>query len=170
MDVWPFRKAPPISKDAYIALIDRFIAAGGGVFIMAAETQIRATLSRLISRWGADLPLERIEDDANTAYMSRMPKVPLVYTNQVLASPVSTGVHGIWYPSKPHYNGAHTLPLMLDSRWQVVVRAMPSARTAPVDLDSAASPPPAGRTDAPGRRRRATALRHSPGRQRAAWR
>lgn len=149
MDVWPFRKAPPISKDAYIALIDRFIAAGGGVFIMAAETQIRATLSRpIISRWGAELPLERIEDEANTAYMSRMPKVPLVYTNQVLASPVSTGVHGIWYPSKPHYNGAHTLPLMVDARWQVIVRAMSSAHTVPIDVDRAASPPP---PDAPMR-------------------
>lgn len=143
VDVWPFRKAPPITKDAYIALIDRFIAAGGGVLIMATETQIRATLTRpIISRWGADLPLERIKDDANTAYMTRMPTVPLMYTSQVLSSPVSTGVRGIWYPSKPHYNGAHTLPLVVDGSWQVVVRAMQTARTVPVDIDRAANPPP----------------------------
>jgi hypothetical protein len=143
VDVWPFRGTPPISKDAYIALLDRFIAAGGGVFIMAAETQIRATLTRpILSRWGADLPLERIADDSNTSFMTRMPRIPLVYTNQVFPSPVSDGVHAVWYPSYPHYNGAHTLPLVVDSHWQVVVRAMPSARTVPIDIDRANNPPP----------------------------
>src|SRR5262249_52164241 len=65
VDVCPFRGTPPIAKDAYLELIDRFLANGGGVFVMAVETQIRATLTRpLLTRWGADLPLERIADDA----------------------------------------------------------------------------------------------------------
>jgi hypothetical protein len=141
--VWPFIGKSPIGKQTFVALIERFLAAGGGVFVMAAETQIRATLTRpLLTHWGADLPLERIEDDANLAYMTHMPRIPLIYTDQVLASPVSAGVHGVWYPSYPFYNGAHTLPLALDDHWQVVVRAMPSARTVPVNVDQAANPPP----------------------------
>src|SRR4029450_7525808 len=95
-----FRGQPPIAKDAYVDLIERFLAVGGGVFVMAVETQIRATLTRpLLARWGADIPLERIVDDANTAFMTRMPQTPLIYTNQVLSSPVTAGVRGIWYPS-----------------------------------------------------------------------
>jgi len=143
VDTWLFRRKPPIALDAYLEVIDRFIDAGGGVFIMATETQIRATLTQpLLERWGAALPLERISDDANTAYMTRMPRIPLVWTDQVIPSPVSAGVRGIWYPSFPHYNGAHTLPLAVDGSWQVVVRAMPTARTVPVDVDRADQPPP----------------------------
>jgi hypothetical protein len=142
-DVWPFRGKPPIAKDAYVDLIDRFLAAGGGVFVMAVEGQVRATLTRpLLADWGADIPLERIVDDANTAFMTRMPKTPLIYTDRVSPSPVSAGVRGIWYPSHPFYNGAHTLPLATDDHWQVVVRAMPGARTVPVDPSSAAYPVP----------------------------
>jgi len=150
-NVWPFHGNPPITQDAFITLIDRFVADGGGVLVMAVEPQIRATLTRpLLTRWGADLPLERVVDDVNVAYMTRMPRIPLVYTSQVLASPVSAGVRGIWYPSYPHYNGAHTLPLALDDRWQVVVRAMPTARTVPVDIDHAAYPPPRDALVRPG--------------------
>jgi len=151
VDTWLFSGSPSIAKEAYLDLLERFLAAGGGVFVMAVETQIRATLTRpLLSRWGADLPLERIADDADTAFMTRMPQVPLVYTDQVLPSPVSTGVRGIWYPSHPHYNGAHTLPLATDGNWQVVVRAMPGARTVPVDRASAAYPTPPNALVRPG--------------------
>src|SRR4029453_6198420 len=118
---------------------------------MAVETQIRATLTRpLLARWGADIPLERIVDDANTAFMTRMPQTPLIYTNQVLSSPVSAGVRGIWYPSHPHYNAAQTLPLAVDGHWHVVVRAMPGSRTVPVDRSSAAYPTPPGALVRPG--------------------
>ncbi len=151
VDTWLFRGTPAIAKDAYVNLIDRFLAAGGGVFIMAAESQIRATLTGpIITRWGARIPLERIVDDANTASMTRMPKVSLIYTNQVLPSPVSSGVRGIWYPSHLFYNAAHTLPLALDNSWQVVVRAMPSARTVPVDPATAAYPLPPDALIRPG--------------------
>src|SRR4030095_4276370 len=43
MDVWPFRRRSPISKEAYIELIDRFLAAGGGGFLLGARAQTRAT-------------------------------------------------------------------------------------------------------------------------------
>src|SRR5262249_19630242 len=81
---------------------------------------------------------------SNSAFMGHMPKVPVAYTNNVSPSPVSNGVHGIWYPTQPHYNGADTLPLAVDSQWQVVVRALPSARTVPVDLSQPSRPGPPG--------------------------
>src|SRR5262245_20986962 len=82
--------------------------------------------------------------------MTRMPSVPLTYTNAVAASPVSTGVRGIWYPTLTHYNSAHTAPLYVDGHWQIVVRAMPSARTVPVDLSKASYPGPPNPLVRPG--------------------
>jgi len=143
VDGWPFHGSQPIYKADFIALIERFLAQSGGVLLMAVETQVGGTLTRdLITSWGADLPLETISDPTNTAPMSRMPTVPLAYTNQIAASPVSTGVQGIWYPVQLHYNATHTMPLSVDSNWQVVVSAMPSARTVPVDLSKSAYPGP----------------------------
>jgi hypothetical protein len=140
---WPFRGPQPISKAEFIALINRFLGQGGGVLLMAVETQVGVTLTRdLIRPWGADIPLETITDPPNTMYMTHMPTVPLAYTNQIAPSPVSAGVHAIWYPIQPHYNGADTIPLALDDQWQVVVRAMPSARTVPVDLAKSSRPGP----------------------------
>jgi hypothetical protein len=143
VDAWPFSGSQPIYKAEFIALIERFLAQGGGVLLMAVETHIRVTLTRdLIAPWGADLPLETISDPTNTAPMSRMHTVELAYTNQIAASPVSTGVQGIWYPVELHYNATHTMPLWVDSNWQIVVRAMPSARTVPVDLSTSQYPGP----------------------------
>ena len=142
-NAWPFAGAQPIYRPEFNALINRFLAQGGGVLLMAVETQVSVTLVRdLIKPWGADLPLETISDPDNTAFMNHMPKVPLAYTDHVAASPVSAGVRGIWYPVQLHYNGADTLPLAVDNQWQVVVRAMPSARTVPVDLSKSSRPGP----------------------------
>ena len=143
VNAWPFSGSQPIYKADFIALIARFLAQGGGVLLMAVETNVGVTLTRdMIAPWGADLPLETISDPTTSAPMSRMPTIQLAYTNQVAASPVSTGVRGIWYPVQRGYNAAHTMPLAVDSSWQVVVRAMPSARTVPVDLIKSPYPAP----------------------------
>ena len=151
VDAWPFSGSQPIYKTDFIALIERFLAQGGGVLLMAVETNVRVTLTRdMITRWGADLPMETITDPTNTKPMSRMPTVPLAYTNQITASPVSAGVQGIWYPVQPDNNAAHTLPLWVDGSWQVVVRAMPTARTVPVDLNQSPYPAPPNPLIRPG--------------------
>jgi hypothetical protein len=143
VNAWPFSGSQPIYRDAFIDLVERFLQQGGGVLLLATETQIRVTLVReLINRWGADLPLERIVDADHAGVMSRMPTAPLAYTDSIAASPVSSGVRGIWYPTLPQYNSAHTAPLQVDGHWQVVVRAMASAHTAPVDLSNATYPGP----------------------------
>jgi hypothetical protein len=150
-NAWPFSGSQPIDDAEFGALVNRYLAQGGGVLLMAVETQIGVTLVRnLITPWGADLPLETISDPATTAFMSHMPKVPLAHTTSIAPSPVSSGVRGIWYPIQPHYNGADTLPLAVDERWQVVVRAMPSARTVPVDLTKSSRPGPPNPLVRPG--------------------
>lgn len=143
VNAWPFSGKQPIDGPAFGDLVNRFISEGGGVLLMAVETQVGVTLAReLIKPWGADLPLETIVDPGNTTYMTHMPKVPLAYTDDVAASPVSAGVRGIWYPIQPHYNGGDSIPLAVDSRWQVVVRGAASARTVPVDLKQSSRPGP----------------------------
>jgi len=151
VDAGPFHGAQPIYSADFIALVERFLQQGGGVLLMAAEQQIRITLVRdMITRWGADLPLERIADPDHQGVMSRMPTVPLAYTNAVATSPVSTGVRGIWYPTDAYYNGAKTAPIYVDGNWQIVVQAMPSARTVPVNLAAAANPGPPNPLIRPG--------------------
>ena len=68
VNAWPFSGSQPIYRDDFIDLVERFLQQGGGVLLLATETQIRVTLVReLINRWGADLPLERIVDADHAA-------------------------------------------------------------------------------------------------------
>jgi len=151
VDAGPFNGTQPIYQSDFNALVERFLQQGGGVFVMAAETQIRITLLRdLIARWGADLPLERIADPDHRAVMTRMHTVSLAYTDAVSSSAVSSGVRGIWYPTDAYYNTAFTAPLYVDGHWQVVVKGMPSARTIPVDLSTAPNPGPPNPLIRPG--------------------
>jgi hypothetical protein len=146
-----FTGTQQLDQDDFIALVERFLQQGGGVFVMATETQIRITLLRnLLTRWGADLPLERIADPDHHGVMSRMPTVSLTYTSAVAPSAVSDGVHGLWYPTDPYYNSAFTAPLSVDGHWQVVVQGMPSSRTVPVDLSTATTPLPPNPLIRPG--------------------
>ena len=57
---------------------------------------------------------------------------PIWHTDNVLPSPVSSGVESLWYPSFPAYNGQMTNCLFLPEPWTTVARAMPTTTTGPV--------------------------------------
>ena len=136
----------PARIKRFVALMERYLAAGGGVFLMPMEmAQTKLFLSDLTDRWGARLTEEYIveTDPANVGYLVHDPyHDPLAYTDQVAATPVSAGVKGIWYPTQQHYNAAMGGPIVVDHHWQVVVQAMPSAETKLVDLKHTSTPPP----------------------------
>ncbi len=135
---------------AFVVLIERYLAAGGGVFLMPMEENwVKQMLSDLTDHWGAKWPMETIleTNPANQGYLLHASyEVPLAYTDQILPSPVSAGVRGIWYPIQPHYNAAAGGPIMVNSDWQVVVKASKTAYARPVDVAAdtagAAKPPP----------------------------
>jgi len=92
-------------------------------------------LADLTSRWGVRLPVETIDetDPNKRGFLTQASyDVPLAFTDQVLDSPVSTGVKQIWYPINAAYNAAQGGPIEVDGNWQVVVRASPTAVSKPV--------------------------------------
>ncbi|MEE8475353.1 MAG: hypothetical protein V3T01_08390 [Myxococcota bacterium] len=141
------RGAPssPARVEAFRDLMERFLAGGGGILLMPREgNYIKQSLVDLTEPWGARLPVERIveEDPKNLATMTRIPDVPVAYTEQISASPITRGVRGIWFPIKPIHHGHMTGPIEVDENWQVAVRGSISSRSLASDLSKQVNPPP----------------------------
>lgn len=111
----------------YFAVVDRFLKAGGGVILHHANAYGDIP-NDLLKGWGLQMPLQYIKDPAAEP-MTNMPTVNCAFTDQVLPSPVSQGVRGIWYPIDPHYCGANTMPILIDGNWTPVVMAGKNATT-----------------------------------------
>lgn len=122
----------------FVGMIDRYLAAGGGIILTPHEQNIKKQhLEDLTRHWGVRLPVETIDetDPEKIATLTQASyDVPLAFTDQVLDSPVTAGVRQIWYPNSRAYNAAQGGPLDVDTNWQVVVRASKTAVTKPVDL------------------------------------
>jgi len=137
-----------LTRDAFAALLERYVAAGGGVLLMSAPAYTRRELlpEELMRRWGFRLAAERLNETnrANSATLSRM-DVPMLYTRQVLPSPISEGVTGIWYPNQYHGSpdwASTTNPLWVSDAWRVVVRASPTTTAERIDFARATHPLP----------------------------
>ncbi|MCX7597652.1 MAG: hypothetical protein N2512_02110 [Armatimonadetes bacterium] len=142
--VYANEKSSPERVQSFVSLIERYLEAGGGVLLLPMEMNVlKQMVSDLTDNWGVKVPCEIIveSDPEKTGALTHSNQAtPLAYTDQVLPSPVSDGVQGVWYPNTPAYNAAMTVPLILDENWQIVVRASQTARTQPVDLTKAAAP------------------------------
>ena len=111
------------------ALVEAFVADGGGVLMLP-----QMTLYNLADAFGAKIPAELMveSNESNAGVLSHMP-YPLWHTSNIPPSPVSDGVHGLWYPSDPAYNSQMTNCLDLpEPEWTVVVRAMSTVNTTKV--------------------------------------
>ncbi len=131
---------PSPAERAFVETIMRFVQAGGGVLLFAPEkNNHRQALLPFTEAWGARLPAETIQE-TNPDFIGPQTHdpqgTPLAYTDQILPSPVSEGVKGIWYPCRTAYNAAMGGPIFVDDNWQVVVKASPTAVTKPVDMSN----------------------------------
>lgn len=138
----------PLDSQSYSALVERFLAAGGGVLAMLYPKNGDAGLRSLLEPWGARLPLERyVESDP-----SRIAPVPhmddrghLVLLDAVAPSPISNGVEQLWWPYGTQYNASMSSPIHVSGDWQVVVRGSATSRTEPVTRQNTTrylKPPP----------------------------
>jgi hypothetical protein len=138
------QKTSPEKAQAFADMIDAYVVAGGGVLLMPTETNVlKQSVIDLTRRWGARLPVERIEEadkDKLSQLTHSSQTTPLAWTDQVLPSPVSNGVKQIWYPCAPAYNAQMTGPIVVDENWQVFVRASATARAKAVDLAKSTMP------------------------------
>jgi hypothetical protein len=133
-----FRSQPssPAKIAAFDALIDRYLAAGGGILLFPSELHTaKQALADLTTRLGAQLPPEWIEETEpkQRATMAHAP-ITLAFTDRVTPSPVTRGVKGIWYPTGKAFFSGFSGPIVVDDHWQVLVRAAASARTQAVDM------------------------------------
>lgn len=124
-----FGKYPPWLTD-YFAVVERFHKEGGGILFHYSCGIGGLAPNDLLKSWGIQFPVMYIKDPAQTQPMAHMSyPVLLAWTDQVFPSPVSEGVKQIWYPIDRHYSGANTMPILVDDKWRVVVRASKSAAT-----------------------------------------
>ncbi len=133
---WQGRPSDAEKVRVFQEILRRFTAAGGGLFLMPTEHNIRKqALADATAMMDVRLPAECIveENPNNLAFLSHaaMP-TPLAWTDVVEKSPVSAGVRGIWYPFAERYSASQMNPLEVSADWQVVVRTSPTARTLPV--------------------------------------
>jgi hypothetical protein len=114
----------------YFGVLEKFRAAGGGVLIHYSPSAGGGAPNGLLKQWGIQFPLIAMHD-ARTEPLTNLGDVNLcAFTDQVLPSPVSEGVKQIWYPiNGPHYTSWHTMPVLIDSTWQPVVKAGRTAWT-----------------------------------------
>ena len=136
---WGPPPAMQSARDAEFAqAVLRFAEAGGGVFLFPSEdNNDRQVLLPFTEAWGAKLPAETIEEKSPEFVGPQThdsQATPLAYTDQIVPSPLTEGVKGLWYPSRPVYNAAMTGPIFVDDKWQVLVKASLTAVTKPVDM------------------------------------
>ncbi len=121
----------------YNSLVEDFLDAGGGVFMMVHTDNGDAHVRTLTEPWGARLPIEWFveSDPAKIEPLPRMrgPFESLVLVDQVAASPISTGSEKLWFPYGSHYNASWTGPIDVDTNWQVVVKGSATSSTDPID-------------------------------------
>ncbi|MBI3990552.1 MAG: hypothetical protein HY350_00225 [Candidatus Omnitrophica bacterium] len=123
-----FPNVPPYLDD-YFAVLDRFLKAGGGVFLHYNPYFYVRAPNHLLKPWGIQFPISYIKDTAVQSMTNLENGGLCAFTDKVSPSPVSNGVRQIWYPIEKHYCGAHTMPILVDKDWQVVVRAGKTAWT-----------------------------------------
>jgi hypothetical protein len=142
------RPNAPHQKE-FVELVQRFLAEGGGVFLMAYTHNVDSQHAKpLTDNWNADLPLQWIEetDESKIGHLTRIRHSRLAFTDQVFDSPVSEGVRQLWHPYGKHYLAGATGPLVLGPKWTVVVRASKTSRTVPIATEGAGYNPPANVT------------------------
>jgi hypothetical protein len=118
-------------------MIEEYVSKGGGVLLMPEERNVfKQMLIEVTALFGVQIANELIEE-SNDKFKGKLSNasydVPLQYTDNVVSSPVSEGVSGMWYPSGRYYNGAFANPIVVDENWKEVIKASKTAKTRPVE-------------------------------------
>lgn len=139
--------APRGEGPEFSAVVQRFMAAGGGVLMMPTElNKYVQQFPTLTAALGATLPLEQIVED-DSAKRSCLPRMSagqggaVAHTSAITQGhPVTAGVRGLWYPTTKSFNGQMTSPLIVDDKnWTALIRGSPTSHTVPLNLSAWAS-------------------------------
>ncbi|MBI4023834.1 MAG: hypothetical protein HY360_02570 [Verrucomicrobia bacterium] len=131
------RMSGPLFKPEFLALLQRYWQAGGGVLLAVNVPQrleaVENLLAEYLGPWGAKLPHERVVDPVAQALHPRLQNRTFVFAD-VRPSPVSDGVKGVWFPSAMgSYNWEQFGGVIEVSKdWTEVLRGSPTATTEPL--------------------------------------
>lgn len=133
----------PINQ-ANLEVLNRFLAAGGGIFYVPSWGQMNTQLPPQ-QAWAKTLGLTPLFDevpvDAPTTKRATAWEIDFAHTTAIAPSAVTQDVHSLWYPVPASRIGGqtHTVPLAVDANWRVVIKGEPSSHTRVMPLDG--SPP-----------------------------
>ncbi len=134
----PHPQAPmkPYEKPTYEglkSLCNEFLRSGGGIFLAIDDVNSLAATwmmpQEFFSEIGAKLPREFLYDPGTEMPHPRLPLQSdreMAFTSQILPSPVSDGVRGLWYPLP------FTAPIEVSNEWIVVVKGSPTSFSRPM--------------------------------------
>lgn len=134
----PHPEAPmkPYQKPTYDELkflCRKFLQSGGGIFFAIDDINSLAATwmmpQEFFAEFGARLPREVLYDPGTKMPHPRLPiqsDREMAFTSQILPSPVSEGVRGLWYPLP------FTAPIEVSSEWTVVVKGSPTSFSRPM--------------------------------------
>ncbi|MDD5708090.1 MAG: hypothetical protein PHR35_19400 [Kiritimatiellae bacterium] len=123
-------------------LLCRYVESGGGLFLTghteanqwSLERNVEE-LNRFLKPWGAFVPLEQV-DEQNPALCQAKPYRDsisrLAWTGNVTRHPLTEGVRGFLYPADDGGMCYYTHPVRVNRKWDVLLRASKTARTATV--------------------------------------
>jgi hypothetical protein len=117
-----------------IDALHRYLDAGGGVLMLGAFGQmatIKPPQDAFLKPLGLTPLFDELPIDPGTAVTATAWNIPFARTGAVADTPVTAGVRSLWYPVPGNRIGAqnHTIPLVADGSWQVVVRGSATSRT-----------------------------------------
>ena len=131
---------------ANLQVVQRFLAAGGGVFYVPMSSQQSVFLPPQ-QAFAASVGLTPLFDDAPTdATLSKNATafdIPFAPTREIAPSPITQGVQNLWYPAPLiRYGGqSHTVPLQTDETWKIVVKGSPTSSLLKVGANGVAAVP-----------------------------
>ena len=126
--------------DATLALLNRYLKAGGGVMVnlqYLKRPEFYSATAEALKKWGASAPMDMVVvPDSSIAQHHRL-RVPYMLTRNIdHNTPVSKGVKSVWYPqSLQHSHFPNTMKsgiIVVDGSWQVVVKAPQGSHSEPL--------------------------------------
>ena len=117
-----------------IDTLHRFLETGGGVLMLGSFGQMateKPPQDALLRPLGLTPLFDEAIDDPQAAVAATAWKIRFARTDAMAASPIAAGVTSLWYPVPRERIGAqnHTIPLVADKSWQILVRGSSSSLT-----------------------------------------
>jgi len=130
-----------------IAALQRFVQEGGGVLVLPYFGQMvtqKPPQDAFLKPLGLTPLFDEWAMDPGASVIATPWKIPFARTDAITPSPITEGVHTLWYPVPQSRIGGqnHNLPLSEDGSWTVVLSGSPSSftRSGPLQADPPTQP------------------------------